>query len=98
MASCSTWWPTQNALRVHWFSDDLKCIGCSFQPARNLVSPFDVQDWDPLNYDFCQKASLICAPPKEFSHQVVSNEKPLQDSDHEEVTDDFESSDEDANA
>ena len=89
---------TPRVFRVHWFSDDLKCIGCSFQPARNLVSPFDVQDWDPLNYDFCQKASLICAPPKEFSHQVVSNEKPLQDSDHEEVTDDFESSNEDANA
>ena len=63
--------------RVHWFNDDLRCIGCGFQPSKAQVNPFNPDDWDPLNYDFCHKAALICSPPASFSKKPLEVAVPL---------------------
>ena len=52
--------------RVHWFNDDLKCIGCRFSPSKGDLHPFMASDWDPNEYAFCQKAARVCAPPTEL--------------------------------
>ena len=55
--------------RVHWFNDDLKCIGCRFSPEEGDVHPFMTTDWNPEEYGFCQKAARICSPPGDFSSE-----------------------------
>ena len=83
--------------RIHWFNDDLKCIGCGYQPARNQVNPFNEADWDPLNYDFCHKAALICAPPASFSKKPQELSAPLpEETDEDAMSDESGSSDKEA--
>ena len=61
--------------RVHWFNDDLKCIGCRFCPSKGEIHPFLASDWNPQEYAFCQKAARVCSPPSEFTSEPL----PTQD-------------------